>query len=103
MPTRYEWDMEIWNDDEVIDHDHRDKLADYPMDHLVQAINQDQINSNNDYFRLVLVRDVFRSNDLVSRSWAYITDDGKMPTHFLDAMDQPVAKVPRRFVTEFNL
>lgn len=101
--TRYEWDMEVWNGDEILDHDHRDKLSEFPMDHLIQAINQEQISTSGDYFRLVLVRDVFRDADLISRSWAYVTDDGKMPTHFLDANDQPAAAVPKRFIAEFNL
>lgn len=93
----YEWDIEMWNDDEIIDHDHRDKLSEFGMENLIHAINADQLNANGDYTRLVLVRD-----SEACRAWAYLTDDGKMPEYFLDAYERPVCKVPKRFIEEFN-
>jgi hypothetical protein len=92
----YEWDIETYNDDEIIDHDHRDKLSEFPAEDLLQAINQDQVSLNGEFTRLVLVR----TNEN-GRAWAYITDDGKLPDQMLDAYDRPVCKVPKRFHEEF--
>lgn len=89
MPVTYEWDIETWADDEVIDHDHRDRVHDFGGEELTRAVAEDG-------YRLVLVR-----NDDKGRSWAYVAN-GELPTHFLDAYEKPVAKVPARFVTEFN-
>lgn len=95
MPIRYEWDIETWRDDEIVDHDHRDRLHDFGGEELTRAVAEDG-------YRLVLVRDRFANDDLVCRSWAYVTD-GKLPDQFLDAYDNPVATVPKRFIKEFNL
>lgn len=104
MTIRYEWDIETVcaESEDILDHDHRDRLADFGMEELIHAINQD-IEPGNNITRLVLVRDRFRDDDLVCRSWAYVTDDGEMPEQFLDAYERPVAKVPKRFMEEFNL
>ena len=59
---------------------------------LLHAIHQDR-EPDNHFTRLALVRD----SDRDGRAWAYVTDDGAMPVQFLDADDQPVAPVPRRF------
>jgi len=104
MPIRYEWDIETVSADEhedVLDHDHRDKLADFGMEALIHAINQDPEPGDN-FTRLVLVRDRLDDGGVVCRSWAYLTDDGEMPEQFLDAYQRPVAKVPKRYVEEFN-
>lgn len=102
MTIHYEWDIETQrvDDDEVliIDHDHRDRLTEFGTEQLILAINGDILNSDGDYTKLVLVRD----SDRDGRSWAYVTDDGTMPDQFLDAYDKPVAKVPKRFIEEFN-
>lgn len=90
MPATYEWDIETWEDDEVVDHDHRDKVHEFGGEKLTRAVAEDG-------YRLVLVRDDDRG-----RSWAYVTN-GELPTHFLDAYERPTAKVPARFVSEFNL
>lgn len=96
MLIRYEWDIETWEDDEILDHDHRDKLHDFGGEELTRAVAEDG-------YRLVLVRDVANKwGDHTHRSWAYVTD-GKLPDDFLDAYDRPVAKVPQRFHKEFNL
>lgn len=49
--------------------------------------------------RLGLVRDVFDNFDyLLEREWAYLRDDGTLPTHFADSSDNPTStKVPARF------
>ena len=103
MTIRYEWDIETVcaASEDILDHDHRDKLSEFGMDELIHAINQD-IEPGNSFTRLVLVRDRFHHDDLACRSWAYVTEDGKMPEQFLDAYDRPVAAVPKRFVEEFN-
>lgn len=104
MTIRYEWDIETVcaESKDILDHDHRDKLYDHGMERVIRAINQDYEPVGN-FTRLVLVRDRFKDDDLVCRSWAYVTDEGEMPEQFLDAYDKPVAKVPKRFMEEFNL
>jgi len=93
----YEWDIETWNGDEIVDHSHRDRLNEFGMEELIDAINQTPLDSS-EYTKLVLVRD----SDRDGRAWAYLTDDGKMPEQFLDAYERPVCKVPKRFIEEFN-
>ena len=102
MTIRYEWDIETVcaSSEDILDHDHRDRLSDFGMERLIHAINQDA-EPDDTLTRLVLVRDRFHNDDLACRSWAYVTDDGKMPEQFLDAYDRPVADVPKRFVEEF--
>lgn len=105
MTIYYEWDIETVcaESEDILDHDHRDRLSEYEMDRLIHAINQ-AAAPDKTYTRLVLVRDRFNrvDGDLDCRSWAYVTDDGKMPDQFLDAYDKPVATVPKRFIEEFN-
>lgn len=98
MTTTYEWDIETWSDDEIVDHDHRDRLSEFGIEHLILAINGDVLNAAGDTTKLVLVCD----SDRDGRAWAYVTDDGKMPEQFLDAYQRPVCSVPKRFVEEFN-
>jgi hypothetical protein len=103
MTIRYEWDIETVcaESEDILDHDHRDRLSDFAMERLIHAINQDA-EPDNKFTRLVLVRDRFQNDDLVCRSWAYVTDDGEMPEQFIDANDKPVAKVPKRLIEEFR-
>lgn len=96
MTTTYEWDIELWNGDEIIDHDHRDRLTEFGSEELILAINSDVLNAAGDYTKLVLVRD----SDRDGRAWAYVTD-GKLPDQFLDAYDRPVVNVPKRYREEF--
>ena len=95
MPIQYEWDIETWEDDEIADHFHHNRLHDFPGEMLTMAVAEDG-------YRLVLVRDRYDDSGVICRSWAYVTD-GKLPEDFLDAYDRPVAKVPKRFHKEFNL
>lgn len=108
MTTYYEWDIEacFLNEDgeiEIHDHDHRDRLADWPTDVLISAINQDQQDIGlvdktiYSFTRLVLVRDSERD----PRAWAYITEGGDLPTDMLDAYDRRVCAVPKRYREEF--
>lgn len=90
MPVSYEWDIETWDGEEILDHNHRDRLHDFGGEELTLAVAEDG-------FRLVLVRD-----DDNGRSWAYVTN-GELPEQFLDAYERPVATVPRRYIEEFNL
>lgn len=104
MTIRYEWDIETVcaASEDILDHDHRDRLSEYGMDQLIRAINQEREPENN-FTRLVLVRDCFDLDDqMTCRSWAYVTDDGKLPERFLDAYDRPIAAIPKRFIEEFN-
>lgn len=98
MAITYEWDIETVDGEsgDILDHSHRDRLHEFGGEELTQAINQDY-DEKNQFTRLVLVRD-----DGLSRSWAYVTLDGKLPEKFLDAYDITVAKVPKRFIEEFN-
>jgi hypothetical protein len=105
MPVRYEWDIETVAADEhedILDHDHRAKLSEFGMEELIHAINQDR-EPGNEFTRLVLVRDRYDEGGVICRSWAYLTDDKKMPEQFLDANQRPVAKIPKRYIEEFNL
>lgn len=101
--TQYEWDIETVcaESDDILDHEHRDKLSDFGTEQLIRAINQDPEPGGN-FTRLVLVRDKRDRNDELDRSWAYVTDDGEMPDQFRDAYDRPVAAVPKRFIAEFK-
>jgi hypothetical protein len=93
MSIAYEWDWEevhiIEEEDvcDVIDHNHSTKLEDKP-------------NEGDDY-QLCLVRDSFCPIDgdlkLGGRSWAYLDDDGNLPSHFDGGH-----KIPKRFQKEFN-
>lgn len=104
----YEWDIESWfidksGEEEIYEHDHRDRLYEWPIDQLISAIHQDREPSPFEdksiicFTRLVLVRDADEG-----RSWAYVSDDGKLPEYFLDAYDRPTVKVPKRFHDELS-
>lgn len=109
MTTYYEWDIEtcFLNEDgeiEIHDHDHRDRINEWPTETVINAINQDQVPSVFTdtgvycFTRLVLVRDSERD----PRAWAYITEDGKLPDEMLDAYDRLVCAVPKRYREEFD-
>jgi hypothetical protein len=105
MTIHYEWDIETVcaKTDDIIDHNHRDRLNEFGMEELIEAINGMKLVGVATYTRLVLVRDKRDQCDNLDRSWAYVTDDGEMPEQFMDAFDKPVAKVPKRFIEEFKL
>ena len=87
--VKYEWDVETVEEEsgDVLDHNHCDSFRE-----AIAAARETPDDGCR--FDVVLVRD-----DDDGRSWAYL-DDGKLPTHFLDAYEHEVAKVPQRFVKE---
>lgn len=101
MTVSYEWDIETldvdWagNDDpDILDHDHRDTLAEFPHELLVKAISGDH------GLRLVLVRDDHKDGDIQDRSWAYV-ENGRLPERFTYCPE--IGKpVPARFVRELE-
>ena len=102
--VHYEWDIELVSADEhedIIDHNHRDTLADFGAEELLHAINRDS-EPGDMFTRLVLIRDEYdivddgaAHADLVDRSFAYV-ENGELPTHFENGV-----AVPKRFAKEF--
>ena len=96
MPVLYEWDIEdyeVEGDDVIcLDHNHRDKLADFSDDEMRAALADPAAKGTH----LVLVRDVYDDLDgLQDRQWAYVAY-GRLPTHFDNG-----AVVPKRLRLEF--
>lgn len=93
----YEWDIETFvaPDGDIIDHDHRNTLAEFSRDELWDALNGKVTGEMST--RLVLVRDVGSDLDgLTDRQWAYVED-----MRFPDAFDNG-ALVPKRFIDELH-
>jgi hypothetical protein len=88
----YEWDIEATDEHgDIQDHNHRDKLAQHGKDDIFNAAH------GLNHTELVLVKDVFDSeDDLAYREWAYIKD-GVMP----DVFDKG-SKVPKKHKAEFD-
>jgi hypothetical protein len=95
MTVCYEWDVETHTATEteeheageVLDHDHRDSYA--------QCLHvASQPAPEGCRFAIVLVRD-----DDSGRSWAYL-EEGKLPSHFINAYGIDVAKVPLQYHRE---
>lgn len=84
---RYEWDYETWDDNnDIIDHYHADKLADFKPDDVTA--------------HLCLIRDAGNEiNGMEERTWAYVKD-GQLPEYFSDAFGALVHLVPKRFHKE---
>ena len=82
MAVNYEWATEYKLDsgdiEEVV---HWDAAAEAILDH----------HQNKEVTDLVLVRDLWRDEDLDDRQWAYV-ENGKLPKEFDGG-----AKVPQRF------
>lgn len=92
---KYEWDYETIDAyGDIEDHNHATKLFEYNKSAYDCCIN----------VRLVLVRDVGNDRDgLISRSWAYVDEDKKLPEYFTDSDGTKVAKVPNWFKTELEI
>ena len=88
LRTSYEWTAEEWDREEHIDSDFANKLKDlYPIDRRV---------------RIGLVKSIGNEIDgLVDREWAY-ADNGKLPENFSLADFSEGAKVPKRFLKEWE-
>tara|TARA_R110000822_G_C14886683_1_gene447233 strand:+ start:110 stop:424 length:315 start_codon:yes stop_codon:yes gene_type:complete len=85
--TEYEWDFETvckkYGD--ILDHNHSDKLLGLPTH-----------DTETEFDRLVLVKNIYRNWDLAEQTWAYV-EDGKLPEYFSDAWQREDSKVPQRF------
>ena len=90
--TVYEWDFETVCKEfgDILDHNHSDKLLGLPTH-----------DTETEFDRLVLVKDVYRQWDLVDRTWAYVKD-GKLPEYFSNSSYQEESKVPKRFHIEIG-
>lgn len=81
MAAQYEWDIEEWEDGDVIDHCHEARLAQYPASQLTEI--------DGTKYRLVLVYSHWLPNgDLEERTWAYVKD-GMLPKTFEDGFPVP--------------
>jgi len=91
MSVGFEWDVEtVDENDDIVDHDFRDSYAECMA---IAAAEPPE----GCRFAIVLVRNSDHAFD--GRAWAYL-DGGKLPTHFEDAYQHPVAKVPAKFHRE---
>ena len=107
--TFYEWDLETYSPatDDVIDHDHDDKVA--PLLRCLESWQTPDDPSHK--YRIVLVRDVWEVDscgepyDRIERLWAYVQHN-ELPAHFSDAgiggLQTTATKVPKRFVSELK-
>lgn len=86
----YEWDIETWIDDDIIDHDFRDRLQDFDGDTLIEALGGGSK-------KLVLVRTDIDGE----RSWAYV-ENGILPAMLSDAYDVAHNRVPISYIREFE-
>jgi len=83
MATNYEWDLETYEGDDIIDHWFAEKLSNLPLPAATQV--------------LVLVRRVgYPDEGVGDREWAYI-QDGKLPEIFDGG-----TRVPQRFHREYE-
>lgn len=81
MNTTYEWDIETMDGDDIVDHNHSDRIPCAPL--LENEV-------------LVLVRD----NRDDGRLWAYVID-GKLSPWMMDAYENEVRPTPQRYLKEF--
>lgn len=87
----YEWDIEEWLGDEILENNFREKLDEYT------SCAFDVSLVDGDALKLVLVRYEYSDDDgLVDQQWAYV-ESGVLPETFDDG-----AKVPKRFHVEYN-
>lgn len=92
--TTYEWDYELSEDGDVVDHHFADRLNQLPGNALDLEKN----------LELVLVKTVWEGEagqSIKYREWAYVKD-GVLPTHFSDAGGAQGDKVPMSFHADFN-
>lgn len=95
MAVHYEWDVEEWEGEDIVDHNQNASLKDFgAAPPLVDGQR----------FRLVLVRNLNDKHDsLLEREWAYaFLQNGKwsLPVDFKDADDRTGERVPKRFHEE---
>ena len=87
----YEWDIETWDDIDIEDHNHRDRLSEIDPTDLAEAL------SGSAKKKLVLVRTSYEGD----RSWAYVVN-GVLPAMLHDAYEVARHKVPILFIREFE-
>jgi hypothetical protein len=95
----YEWGLEErfkaasddHEEDEIVDTHHRDTYR-----ALMGDLARFGVDPEGDTYQAVVL---IRNSDRQGRSWAYM-EDGKLPSHFLDACDVEVCPVPQRFVID---
>ena len=87
----YEWVIETVDieSEDILSVDHANTYAEA----LVQSSDQPDEGC---FYRIGLVRD-----DDDGRSWAYV-EDGVLPSHFEDALNRRVAKVPQKLRKQFD-
>lgn len=95
MSVDYEWCIEEWKDEEIIEHTHAQRISDISR-YIPQV---DGVN-----LRLVLIRDSLdKHGSLLEREWAYVakTDKGLcLPHDFFYGDDRLGVKVPEKFHVE---
>lgn len=106
--TKYEWDFETVCKEygDILDHNHSDECLGLPGVSLTALVKlflalreSPHWDTEKEFDRLVLVKNVYRNWDLVERTWAYV-EDGKLPEYFSNSSDQEESKVPKRFHKE---
>lgn len=93
--VHYEWDVETvdeWGD--IVDH----WFVEGAQDALEYSRHMANTPDTTRQYRIVVVRD-----DRQGRSWAYVDENNALPSHFCDAYDLPVARVPNRFHVELQM
>lgn len=108
----YEWDAQVsatvdgpeYYADDIIDHDFRDTLAE-----IIRSCAQYVFEpSDGTTVDIVLIRHLGNNEDgEKDRQWAYLNDDGTLPTHFTryrETSDGSIevrgGKIPQRFHDE---
>lgn len=86
--VRYEWVCEVMDGEDITDSRAWDTLEEARRD------------AQGEQAVIVLVRDLWRDGDLISRSWAYPVD-GKLPTVLTDAENCDCASVPKKHLKEW--
>jgi hypothetical protein len=95
----FEWSVEVVTAIETVQHEENEVLDISHFDTYAEARAYAAGDPGEGMrFDVALVRTTERGD----RSWAYIDDAGKLPSHFEDAYQKPVAIVPARFVAEVN-
>ena len=87
----YEWDIESWRDNEILDHDFRDKL-----DWLGKPPSDTPLEDGAT-LKVVLVRYVYNDwHGVIDQAWAYV-ESGVLPETFDDGV-----KVPKKLHAEYK-
>lgn len=94
---RYEWDVEVLSDlvnRDIIDHHFKSSFAEC-LEHVASVKPEDR-----PLFEIVLVCYDDECTGDTDRGWAYLNEDGTLPTHFGDSGGNDWRRVPKRFHDE---